>query len=100
MSIRAAIYSEIEGEPSGAIAIFRDITHEKSIARTNEAMLHISTALPKYPDLGDLLDYVNNEVKRLLEAEGSVVILYDEKKQELSILGAAYDATDLQERAS
>jgi PAS domain S-box-containing protein len=99
MSIRAAVYSEIEGEPSGAIAIFRDITHEKQIARTNEAMLHISTALPKYPDLGDLLDYVNGEVKRLLGTEGSVVILYDEKKQELSILGAAYDVTDVQERA-
>jgi PAS domain S-box-containing protein len=99
MSIRAAVYSEIEGEPSGAIAIFRDITHEKSIARTNEAMLHISTALPKYPDLGDLLDYVNSEVKRLLGTEGSVVILYDEKNQELSILGAAYDATDMQKRA-
>jgi len=99
MSIRAAVYSEIEGEPSGAIAIFRDITHEKSIARTNEAMLHISTALPKYPDLGDLLDYVNSEVKRLLGTEGSVIILYDEKKQELSILGAAYDAADVQERA-
>ncbi len=99
MSIRAAIYSEIEGEPSGAIAIFRDITHEKRIARTNEAVLHISTALPKYPVLGDLLDYVNGEVKRLLGTEGSVVILHDEEKQELSILGAAYDATDVQKRA-
>ncbi|MEJ2724923.1 MAG: GAF domain-containing sensor histidine kinase [Deltaproteobacteria bacterium] len=49
-------------------------------------------ALPKYPDLEDLLDYVNGEVKRLLGAEGSVVILLDEEKQELFILGAAYDA--------
>ena len=99
VAIRAAIYSEIEGDPLGAIAIFRNITREKRISRINEAMLHISTALPKYPDLGDLLDYVNSEVKRLLGTEGSVGILYDEKKQELSILGAAYDATDVQKRA-
>jgi PAS domain S-box-containing protein len=98
MSIRAAVYSEAEDEPAGAIAIFRDITHEKRIARINEAMFHISSALPKYPALEDLLDYVNNEVKRLLEAEGSVVILLDEEKQELFVLGAAYDATDMQKR--
>jgi PAS domain S-box-containing protein len=98
MSIRAAVYSEAEDEPAGAIAIFRDITHEKRIARINEAMFHISSALPKYPALEDLLDYVNNEVKRLLETEGSVVILLDEEKQELFVLGAAYDATDMQKR--
>jgi PAS domain S-box-containing protein len=99
MSIRAAIYSEVEGGPAGAIAIFRDITHEKRIARINEAMFHISSALPKYPDLEDLLDYVNSEVKRLLGAEGSVVILLDETRQELFILGAAYDDTDTERRA-
>ncbi len=99
MSIRAAIYSEADDEPAGAIAIFRDITHEKKIARINEAMFHISSALPKYPDLEDLLDYVNSEVKRLLEAEGSVVILLDEIRQELFILGAAYDDMDTERRA-
>jgi PAS domain S-box-containing protein len=99
MSIRAAIYSEADDEPAGAIAIFRDITHEKKIARVNEAMFHISSALPKYPNLEDLLDYVNGEVKRLLGAEGSVVILLDERRQELFILGAAYDDMDTERRA-
>jgi PAS domain S-box-containing protein len=99
MSIRAAIYSEVDDEPAGAIAIFRDITHEKKIARINEAMFHISSALPKYPDLEDLLDYVDSEVKRLLEAEGSVVILLDEIRHELFILGAAYDDMDRERRA-
>jgi PAS domain S-box-containing protein len=99
MSIRAAIYSEVDDEPAGAIAIFRDITHEKRIARINEAMFHVSSALPKYPDLEDLLDYVNSEVKRLLETEGAVVILLDDEKQELFILGAAYDDMDTGRRA-
>jgi PAS domain S-box-containing protein len=97
-SIRAAVYSESGEKPSGVIAIFRDITQEKRIARTNEAMLRISMALPKYPALEDLLDYVNSEVNRLLDSEGCVVILLDDEKQELFVIGAAYDATDTQKR--
>jgi PAS domain S-box-containing protein len=98
MSIRAAVYSESVQGPSGVIAIFRDITQDKRIARINEAMLNLSLALPRYPDLGDLLDYVNNEVKKLVNSEGCVVILLDEAKQELFVIGAAYDATDMQKR--
>ncbi|MGD2125518.1 MAG: PAS domain S-box protein [Desulfobacteraceae bacterium] len=98
VSIRAAVYSESEEAASGVIAIFRDITQEKKIARTNEAMLRISMALPGYPDLEGLLDYVNSEVKRLLDTEGSVVILLDQEKQELFVIGAAYDATATQKR--
>jgi PAS domain S-box-containing protein len=98
MSIRAAVYSESGQGPSGVIAIFRDITQEKRIARINEAMLNLSLALPKYPALEALLDYVNSEVKRLTVSEGSVVILLDKEKQEFYVLGAAYDQKDTQER--
>lgn len=96
--IRAAVYKESDEGPSGVVAIFRDITEEKRIARTNEAMLRISLALPRYPNLEDLLDYVNEEVKRLLDIEGCVVILLDEEKQEFFILGAAYDSTEREKR--
>jgi PAS domain S-box-containing protein len=99
MSIRAAVFSESEEEPSGVIAIFRDITQEKRIARINEAMLHISLALPRYPNLEALLDYVNGEVKRLLNTEGCVTILLDEEKKEFFILGAAYDKSDMERKA-
>jgi len=99
MSIRAAVFSESEEEPSGVIAIFRDITQEKRIARINEAMLHISLALPRYPNLEDLLDYVNGEVKKLLNTEGCVTILLDEEKKEFFILGAAYDKSDMERKA-
>jgi len=98
VSIRAAVYSESDEAPSGVIAIFRDITEEKRIARINEAMLHISLALPRYPVLEDLLDYVNDQVKRLLDTEGSLVTLFDEEKQEFLVLGAAFDATDTTKR--
>jgi len=97
--VRAVVFSESQkGEPSGELVILRDITREKRTARQNEAMLRISMALPRYPDLEDLLDYINTEVNDLLETEGSIVVLLDELKEELFILGAAYDDTDTQER--
>jgi PAS domain S-box-containing protein len=96
--MRAAVYSEAEDEPAGELVLLRDITREKQAARNNEAILRISMALPEYPDLEDLLDYVSNEVKRLLESEGSLVILRDEEKDELFFLGAAYDDTATQRR--
>jgi len=66
--------------------------------RTNESLLRISRALPEYPELEGLQDYITQEVKRLLDAEGSLVILLDEEKQELYFVGAAYDDTDTQKR--
>ncbi|MEW6663658.1 MAG: PAS domain S-box protein [Thermodesulfobacteriota bacterium] len=99
VAIRAAVYSVHNDGPSGVVAIFRNITEEKRTARINEAMLRISLALPRYPNLEDLLDYVNEEVKRLLDIEGCVVILLDDEKQEFFILGAAYDSTEREKRA-
>lgn len=98
MSIRAAVFTEAGENPSGVIAIFRDITQQKRIERINEAMLHISLALPRYPRLEDLLDYVNDEVKRLLDTEGALVSLLDEERQEFVVLGASYDAADTEKR--
>jgi PAS domain S-box-containing protein len=97
--IRAVVFSLSDDEPAGELVILRDVTEEKRIARTNEAMLRISMALPQYPELEDLLYFVNTEVKRLLGTEGAIVILLDEMKQELFILGAAYDDMDTQRRA-
>ena len=89
--IRAAVFSLSPDEPAGQIVTLRDVTREKRMARTNEALLRISLALPLYPDLEDLLDYVNEEVKTLLHTEGAVTILLDEERQELYFPGAAFD---------
>jgi PAS domain S-box-containing protein len=97
--IRAAVFSLSGDEPEGELVILRDVTQEKRIARTNEAMLRISMALPEYPELEDLLYYINMEVKRLLGTEGAIAILLDEMKDDLFILGAAYDDMDAQRRA-
>ncbi len=99
VSMRTALYTESGSEPAGEIVILRDVTEEKRIARTNEAMLRISMALPAHPDLEGLLDYVTGEVKELLNAEGAVVLLLDECRQELYFAGAAYDNARTKKRA-
>jgi PAS domain S-box-containing protein len=97
--LRAVLFSVSQEEPEGELVILRDVTQEKRIARNNEAMLRISMALPEYPDLQDLLYYINSEVKSLLGTEGSLTILHDELKGDLFILGAAYDDMDTEKRA-
>jgi len=96
--MRGTIFKDVQGHPAGELVIIRDITREKRIALNNEAMLRISMALPEYPDLEELLDYISNEVRRLLDAEGSVVILLDEERQELFFQAAAFDDSATQKR--
>jgi len=94
-----AVFSEMEGEPAGELVLLRDITQEKKLQLTQDALFRMSMALPSYPRLEDLLDYVSSEIKRVLEVEGALVILLDEAKKEFYFLGAAYDDRDTQRRA-
>ena len=96
--MRAGVYSEEKDEPAGELVLLRDVTREKRVARNNEAILRISTALPEYPDMEELLDYVSSEIKQLLNTEGALVILLDEEREELFFMGAAYDDSTTQER--
>ncbi len=78
--------------------VIRDITTEKRIALSNDAMLRISMALPQYPDLEELLDYITGEIKRLLDTQGALVILLDEEKKEFFFPGAADNDKATQKR--
>jgi PAS domain S-box-containing protein len=89
--LSASFYQDSKGNNLGELVMLRDITSEKRTARNNESLRRISMALPAYPDLEDLLDFISNEVKRLIGSEGALVILLDEESQELFFLGAAYD---------
>lgn len=75
-----------------------DISQDKRSARNNEIMLRISMALPEYPDLEELLDYISNEVKELLDSERALVLLLDEEREELFFPGTAYDDTATRKR--
>ncbi len=96
--MRGAVYSEGDDEMSGELVILRDITREKRIALSNEAMRRISMALPEYPDLEDLLDYISGEIKRLLKTEGALVVLLDDETDELFFKSAAHDDSNTERR--
>ncbi len=96
--LRGVIFSTDGDEQGGQLVLLRDITQEKRMARTNETLLRISMALPAYPVLEDLLDYISGEIKRLLNTEGALVILLDEERNELFFKGAAYDDITKEER--
>ncbi len=96
--LRGAIFSSDGDEQGGQLVLLRDITREKRMARTNETLLRISMALPGYPVLEDLLDYISSEIKELLNTEGALVILLDEERKELFFKGAAYDDITKEER--
>lgn len=89
--MNVAVYGESEDEAGGELVILRDITEEKRMSHNNDALFRISMALPAYPALEELLDYISIEIKRLLNVEGARVILLDEERMELFYLGAAYD---------
>jgi len=91
VAFRAAVFCENQDEPSGELVLLRDITHVKKMERNNAAVLRTSLALPKYPDLDDLLKYISGQIKYLLDTEGALVILLDAEKDELYFKSAAHD---------
>jgi len=96
--MRGRLFSGDEDGEAGELVILRNITAEKRMKRTNDTLLRISMALPAYPQLEDLLDYISNEVRSLLKTDGAFVVLLDEEKEELFFIGAAYDDEDTQKR--
>jgi PAS domain S-box-containing protein len=98
VTMRGAVFLEEGGEPSGALVILRDVTKENRIAQNNAAMLRIGLALPEYPELEGLLDYVSGEVKRLMGVESALVILLDPERKEFLFKGAAYEDTTRESR--
>ncbi|MFH1242999.1 MAG: PAS domain S-box protein [Pseudomonadota bacterium] len=94
--IRGQISSEGEDGGFGEVFILRDITEERRMERTNETLFQISKVLPQYPGLEELLDFISEEVKRLLNTEGAIVGLFDEEKNDFYFLGAAYDDSSAQ----
>ncbi len=98
VSIRAQLSSQGSPVTSEQLFILRDITEERRNERINETLFQISSALPRYPVLEDLLDFVSGEVKRLLNTEGAVVGLLDEDQKSIYFLGASYEDPSIGDR--
>jgi PAS domain S-box-containing protein len=91
VSIRGQLSSPGAADTSEELFILRDITEERRNERINETLFKISSALPGYPVLEDLLDFITGEVKRLLNTEGAVVGLFDENRKNIYFLGVSHE---------
>ncbi len=97
--IRGALFTDEENDNEGGkLFIFRDITQERKLELTNATLLRISTALPEYPVLEELLDYISGETKRLLNSESASIAILDPARNEIFFLGAAYDDSEVKNR--
>ncbi len=89
VSIRGQLSSQGVPDTTEQLFILRDITEERRNERINETLFQISSALPKYPVLEELLDFISSEVKRLLNTDGAVVGLFDEDHSHVRFLGVS-----------
>jgi PAS domain S-box-containing protein len=96
--IRIGIDRDEDLKPAGMVMVFRDVTMEKRIDRNQSAINRISQALPQYPELPRLLEYISNEIKELLGTQGANVMLLDEKGEEFHVLSISHDDPTTQER--
>ncbi len=90
VELSCAIFFE-NNKPAGQIAVFRDISWEKRIAKTNRALFSIAKALHKFKKLDERLEYIAGEVRQLINVEGASVILLDEDKKEFIFRVAVFD---------
>jgi PAS domain S-box-containing protein len=86
-----AIFYDDAGRPAGQVITLRDVTREKRVARTNQALFRIANSLYQYRRLEDRLEFIIKEVQELLAVRGASVILLDEEKQEFYFPVSNYD---------
>ena len=83
------LYNE-NNKPSGLILVFRDVTVEKRMTKSNQIMFKISKALHHYQKLGGLIAFINKEIQKLISVEGSFILLADRSTDQLYFLSAQY----------
>jgi PAS domain S-box-containing protein len=96
--VRVGIDRDEDLKPAGMVMVFRDVTMEKRMDRNQSAINRISQALPQYPRLPRLLEYISNEIKELLGTQGANVMLLDEDEKEFYVLSMAHDDPTTRER--
>ena len=90
----AAMIYEENDRPVGQVVILRDVTQEKWVARSNQALFRVSMALHKARPLNELLEVIIKEIQELIDVEGASVILLDEVNREFYFPVAVYEDTD------
>jgi signal transduction histidine kinase len=80
------------------VVTLRDLTREKRIARSNQALFRIAKALYQFRGLDARLDFITKEVQDLMAAGGALVILIDPDKKEFFFRAAAYDDSEAEKK--
>ena len=93
-----AIFYDQNNQPAGQVVTLRDVTREKRLSRSNQALFRIAKALHRFRQLDDRLKFITREVQSLMDIRGASVILLDEEKQEFFFRVAAYEDRELGER--
>jgi len=96
--LRIGIYRNENNNPGEMIIVLKDTTMELRNKRNRHAIIRISKALPQYPDLKNLLFYINTEIKDLLGTQGANVILLDKTQKKFYLVSAAHDDPATKER--
>ncbi len=89
--VDGAIFYDDDGRPAGQVVTLRDVTREKRVGRTNQALFRIANSLYQFRRLEDRLEFIIKEVQELLAVKGASVILLDEGKQEFYFPVSNYD---------
>ena len=89
--INAAVYHDERNQPAGKVVVLRDVTREKRIERTHQALSRIAMAIHQHQALKSLLGFITDEIRTLLGVEGASVVLLDEKHQEFFFPVTAYE---------
>jgi PAS domain S-box-containing protein len=98
VAVRIVTLSAGTEDDAAQLVILRDLSRERRSARNKELLLRISTALPAYPELEKLLDYISDEIRGVMNTEVALVILLDREKNEFSYVGVAHDTADTEKR--
>ena len=88
--INGSILYNQNNKATGLVLVFRDLTTEKRMTKSNQIMFKISKALHHYQKLGDLITFINKEIQKLISVEGSFIMLADKPKKQLYFLSAQY----------
>jgi PAS domain S-box-containing protein len=96
--IDGAIFYDENHQPAGQVITLRDVTQEKRTASVSQALLRISQALYQFRTLDMRLEFITREVRQLLDVEGAMVILLDEKQKEFFFREAVFDNLDTGQR--
>jgi PAS domain S-box-containing protein len=86
-----AIFYDEHNQAAGQVVTLRDVTREKRLSRSNQALFRIAKALHQFRKLDDRLNFIAREVQTLIDVGGASVILLDEKREEFFFRVAAYE---------